>query len=60
MLVFPKDSNQQEKKCGIIYELLCELIAKYISETEWALRKRIKEHQRESFSVGHHLVYNKH
>ena len=39
-------------------ESYCE--ANYISETERALKQRLKEYQKDSSPVGHHMEYNKH
>lgn len=61
MLVAPKDKDDTLDKCGVVYNLSCQDCgAQYIGETERPLRRRIKEHDKESSPVCHHLKYNKH
>ena len=58
-LVHPKDKIKKEDKAG--YKIECsECEAKYVGETEWTLKKRITEHHRNSYPVGHHMEYQRH
>ena len=58
-LVTPKDNPQD--KCGVVYQLTChDCESSYIGETERALKQRLKELQKDSSPVGHHMGYNKH
>ena len=60
-LVRPKDKEKPENKCGIVYEIPCKNCdAKYVGETERALKKRITEHKRPSSPVGSHLKHHGH
>ncbi len=46
-LVRPKDKQDQEKRCGVIYQMTCETCdASYIGETVRALGVREKEHRK--------------
>ena len=57
----PKDKDHPQDKCGVVYQLTChDCEASYIGETERALKQRLKEHQKDSSPVGHHMGYNKH
>ena len=59
--VAPKDKDHPQDKCGVVYQLTChDCEASYIGETERALKQRLKEHQKDSSPVGHHMGYNKH
>ena len=61
ILVAPKHKDHPQDKCGVVYQLTfhdCE--ASYIGETERTLKQRLKEHQKDSSPVGHHMGYNKH
>ena len=61
LLVNPKDKDEPQDKCGVVYHLSCkDCDAQYIGETERALRHRLKEHHRDASPVGHHLGYNQH
>ena len=61
ILVAPKHKDHPQDKCGVVYRLTCqECEASYIGETERALKQRLKEHQKDSSPVGHHMGYNKH
>ena len=61
ILVAPKDNDHPQDKCGVVYQLTCQdCEASYIGETERALKQRLKEHQKESSKVGHHMGYDKH
>ena len=56
-----KDKNYPQDKCGVVYQLTChDCEASYIDEMERALKQRLKEHQKDSSPVGHHMGYNKH
>ena len=56
MLVAPKDKPDKLDKAGAVYHIECAgCNATYIGETERALRKRLKEHHRESSPVGAHI-----
>ena len=60
-LVHPKDKITKEEMAGVVYHIKCgECDSNYVGETERKLLKRIKEHQRSSSPVGHHVEYNKH
>ena len=60
-LVHPKDKIPMEGKAGLVYLIECgDCNAKYVGETERRLHKRIKEHQKPSSPVGHHIQYNNH
>ena len=55
-LVHPKDKAPKLDKSGVIYNISCsDCECHYVGETERALRKRAKEHQRDSSPVGHHM-----
>ena len=61
VLVAPKDKDNPQDKCGVLYQLTChDFEASYIGETERALKQRLKEHQKDSSPVGHHMGYSKH
>ena len=63
ILVAPKDNDHTQDKCGVLslYQLTChDCEARYIGETERALKQRHKEHQKDSSPVGHHMGYSKH
>ena len=58
-LVHPKDRTSKLDKCGVIYE--CDSCpSHYVGETERSLRKRAKEHHRDSSPVGHHMKIKGH
>ncbi len=60
-LVRPKDSEEAQKKCGVVYHLSCaQCDSQYIGETERSLHKRLQEHRRESSPVGHHMIEKTH
>ena len=60
-LVTHKDKDHPQDKCGVVYQLTChDCEASYIGETERAFRQRLKEHQKDSSPVGHHMEYNNH
>ena len=61
ILVAPKDKDNPQDKCGVVYQLTChDCEASYIGETERALKQRLKEHHKDSSPVGHHMGYNNH
>ena len=61
ILVALKDKDHPQDKCGVVYQLTCQdCEASYIGETERALKQRLKEHLKDSSTVGHHMGYNKH
>ena len=61
ILVAPKYKDHPQDKCGVVYQLTChDCEASYIGETERVLKQRLKEHQKDSSPVGHHMWYNKH
>ena len=61
ILVAFKDKDHPQDKCGVVYQLTChDCEASYIGETERALKQRLKERQKDSSPVGHHMGYNKH
>lgn len=60
-LVAPKDKTKTLDQAGVVYQIQCEdCPAHYVGETERQLGKRIKEHQRPSSPVHHHMDYNNH
>ena len=60
ILVAPKDKDHPQDKCGVVYQLTCQdCEASYIGEMERTLKQRLKEHQKDSSPVGHHMGYNK-
>ena len=55
ILVAPKDKDNPQDKCGVVYQLTChDCEASYVAETERALKQSLKEHQKDSSPVGHH------
>ena len=61
ILVAPKDKDNPQDKCGVVYQLTChDCEASYIGETERALKQKLKEHHKDSSPVGHHMGYNNH
>ena len=61
ILVVPKDKDHPQDKCGAVYQLTChDCEASYIGKTELALKHILKEYQKDSSPVGHHMGYNKH
>ena len=61
ILLAPRGKNHPQDKCGVVYQLAChDCEASYIGETERALKQRLKEHQKDSSPVGHHMGYNNH
>ena len=58
ILVHPKDPTPNNKKCGVIYELMCDQNPKhkYIGETKRTLAERFKEHKNKDkpTAVGEH------
>ena len=61
ILVAPKDRDDPVDKCGVVYHLTCQdCDAHYIGETERALKTRLKEHNRDSSPVGHHMYFHQH
>ena len=60
-ILISKDKDHPQDKCGVVYQLTCrDCEASYIGETERALKQRLKEHQKDSSPVGHHMGYSKH
>jgi regulator of replication initiation timing len=56
LLVAPKDRDDPMDTSGVVYHLKCnDCSAQYIGETERPLKKRLKEHQRDSSPVAQHL-----
>ena len=61
ILVAPKDKTKTLDKAGVVYQIRCQdCPAHYVGETERQLGRRVKEHQRPSSPVHHHMNYNKH
>ena len=61
ILVAPKDKTDKLDQAGVVYQIGCQNCpAHYVGETERQLSKRVKEHQRPSSPVQHHMEYNKH
>lgn len=60
-LCHPKDKEPINNRCGVVYQIECNKCeARYVGETERALKQRISEHRRTDSPVGQHMRDNLH
>ena len=60
-LFHPKDKVEKLDRTGVVYHIKCPCCdSNYVGETERNVKKRLKEHQRSSSPVGHHMEFNTH